>query len=194
MARQVFEDFLHSMRFHVIAEQIGDFTPLQVEGYPDAGFSAVSTPELTVEAVEYKEGSMVYTQKYPGNPSVSDITLSRGVARRDSSFWSWMRVVAEGTGNYRADLRIKHFHRQESLIRDGSPGAIQQPEVNYTEFSPTLPAREYLCRECFPIRHKVAADLDATSSEISIMELDVSMEHFEVVENLEPPSRGQEQV
>lgn len=190
MARQVFEDFLHSMRFHVVAEQIGSFTPLQVEGFPDAGFSAVSTPELTVEAVEYKEGTMIYTQKYPGNPTVSDCTLSRGVARRDSSFWSWIRVVAEGTGNYRADLRILHFHRQESLQR-GAPGAPAQPEVNLTAFDPAIPAREYLCRECFPIRHKVAADLDATSSEISIMELDIAMEHFEVVENLEPPGRGQ---
>ena len=148
-----------------------------------AGFSNVTTPEISTEAVEYKEGTMVYTRKYPGNPTMSDVTLSRGVARLDSSFWDWLRVVVEGgpvggiTAEYRVDLDIKHYHRDTSLIRT-APGF-----ENATDLSQDLPARTYHVREAFPIRHKVAGDLDATASEISIMEIDVAYEHFEITEH-----------
>ena len=75
----------------------------------EAGFSAVTTPEATVEAVEYKEGTMIYTRKFPGNPTQSDITLSRGVARQDSTFWDWLRVVVEGgpAGTVEAEYRYR---------------------------------------------------------------------------------------
>jgi hypothetical protein len=44
------------------------------------------------------------------------------------------------------------------------------------------PARIYHVREAFPTNHKVASDLEATSGEISIMELSIAYEHFEVEE------------
>lgn len=189
MARQVFEDFLHSMRFHVIAEDIGGFVPLQMPGYPDAGFTAVTLPELQVESVEYKEGTMIYPEKYPGNATVSsDLTFSRGVTRRDSSFWTWIRGVAEGTGggNYRATLSIKQYHRERALPRE-FPGV---GTVNATRLDVDVPARIYHCYECFPVRHKPGADLDASTSEVSIMELDVALEHFEIEEDTSGKTRG----
>ncbi len=190
MARPLQTDFLHSMRFQVVVNpgdlNINPLTLLKTDTI-DAGFSAVTTPEATVEAVEYKEGTMVYTRKFPGNPTVSDITLSRGVARLDSSFWDWLRVVIEGgpagqpAAEYRVDLDIKHFHRDASLIR-----AIPD-DKSATVLAAGAPARTYHVREAFPIRHKVAGDLDATASEISIMELDVGYEHFEITEH-QPPA------
>lgn len=180
MARAVATDYLHSMRFQVaVNDGNNPLTTLNPDGVVEAGFSAVTTPEMTVEAVEYKEGNMIYTRKYPGNPSMSDITLSRGVARVDSSFWNWMQLVAEGAefdqpvAQYRQDLDIRHFHRDTSLTGD----TVQ----NRTQLDVGSPARIYRIKEAFPIRHKVAGDLDATASEISIMELDLSFEHFDVV-------------
>jgi phage tail-like protein len=178
MAREVATDFIHSMRFQVVATD-GARPGLSPDGRADAGFSMVTTPEATVEAVEYKEGTFIYTRKYPGNPTMNDLTFSRGVARRDSSFWDWLRVVIEGTGEYRQDLDINHFHRDTALIR-ATPAS--GTEANLTNLDTTAPARVYHVREAFPIRHKVAADLDATASEISIMEMDCSYEHFEVEE------------
>lgn len=193
MARALNTDFLHSMRYHVtlVPNSAGDnpVVSFAAPGRPDAGFSAVTTPEATVEAVEYKEGTFVYTRKYPGNPSMSDVTLSRGVARQDSSFWNWLRLVIEGgpagaiQAEYRADVDIKHFHRDNSLVR-GQPAS--GGEGNLTDLSVDSPARIYHVKEAFPMRHKVAGDLDATASEISIMELDLSYEHFEV-EEFAPP-------
>jgi phage tail-like protein len=183
MARAQATDFLHSMRFHVDAVGVGGVARLVVPGRPQAGFSAVTTPEATVEAVEYKEGNAVYTRKFPGNPTMSDITMTRGVTRGDSSFWEWLRVVAEGSGEYRADLDIKHFHRDTALVRT-QPATGDQP--NLTNLNTDTPGRIYHVREAFPTRQKVAADLDATASEISVMEIDFAFETFEVEERPAP--------
>lgn len=175
------------MRFQVSAQK-ADATVLlkpslsTLDGRPEAGFSACTTPEVSTEPVEYREGTSIYGRKYPGVPSIADITLSRGVARNDSTFWDWMRQVVEGlggSGEYRADLTIKHYHRQEALDR-GLPADTPPPATN-TIIDTANPARQYFVHEAFPIRHKVAADLDATASEISIMELDVAYEYFECV-------------
>jgi len=176
MARPVAEDFLHSMRFHV--EIIDGSRPDAGFGPPEAGFSMCSVPEATVEAVEYKEGTYIYTRKQPGNTSFSDVSLSRGVAITDTAFWVWMKTVIEGAGEYRQDIRIKHYHREEALPGSGDVGA------NLTAI-PTSEdaARTYELFNAFPIRHKVAGDLDATASEISIMELDLSYEYFNLIVN-----------
>jgi phage tail-like protein len=193
MVRPVSQDFLHSMRFHVSVLGTNAAGYLQGGGRdvgtkPEAGFSACSTPEASLEAVEYKEGNFVYTRKYAGVPTVSDITMSRGVARQDSSFWGWMKAAIEGgpiagTGTYREDIQISHYHRDRFL--EATVPTVPTTIIDIGSSGPE-PGRRYTCRECFPIRHKTAADLDATASEISIMELDVSMEYFEV-EEIAPP-------
>lgn len=172
MPRAQSTDYLHSMRFQV---EVADGNHLFL-GQPEAGFSAVTVPEMTIESVEYKEGQMIYTRKYPGNPSMAELTMSRGVTRTDTSFWSWVQTVAEG-GDYRADLRIKHYHR------DSLPNvAFPPPAVpNSTVINKDAGAKVYEVHEAFPMRHKVASDLDATASEVSIMELDVAFEHFAVL-------------
>lgn len=172
MARPVAEDFLHSMRFHV--EVINGEGPNF--GPPEAGFNMCSVPEATVEAVEYKEGTYIYTRKQPGNTTFSDLTLSRGVAITDSAFWTWIKTVIEGAGEYRQDIRIKHYHREEALPGSGDVG------VNLTAIPTSVEAaRTYEIFNAFPARHKVAGDLDATASEISIMELDLSYEYFNLI-------------
>jgi len=173
MARAQASDFLHSMRFHVTASDSGflDQPPNQADGRGHAGFSMCSTPEATVEVMEYKEGTFVYTRKFPGNPTMADMTLSRGVARMDSTFWNWIQKVIEGQGEYRTDLQIKHYHRAQAL---NGP--------NITQINIENPARIYHVKEAFPARHKVAGDMDATAGEISIMELDIAYEHFTVEE------------
>jgi len=174
MARAQNTDFLHSMRFHVTATTADSGTPLDNSTKsPTAGFMSVSTPEATVEAVEYREGLYNFPRKFPGNTTVSDVTMQKGVARGDSTFWTWLKVVIAGTGEYRADLEIKHFDRRvlnATLSQNAG-----------TTFA--TPARTYTLKEAFPIRHKVAADLDASTSDISIMELDVAYEYFEIKED-----------
>jgi len=175
MARPVSEDFLHSMRFHVEVVS-GEVAAEERLGPPQAGFSMCSVPEATIEAVEYKEGTYIYTRKQPGNTTFAPISLSRGVAITDQAFWKWTKTVMEGAGNYREDVRIKHYHREEALT--GST------EGNLTAIPTEVDAqRTYLVHEAFPARYKVAGDLDATASEISIMELDLELEYYELIVN-----------
>src|SRR5688572_5902390 len=102
MARAEADDFIHSMRFHVKADGPRQMLP-RASGEAQAGFSQVSTPAGSVAVAEYREGHYIYTRKQPGIPAVEDISLSRGVTRRDTEFWDWLRVVIEGSGEYRAD-------------------------------------------------------------------------------------------
>ena len=184
MARSQKTDFLHSMRFHVQAIiATGGAADLDLNATPSqhqaqAGFTSVSTPEATIEAVDYREGGYVYGRKFPGNPSMGDLTMQRGVARTDMSFWKWVRVVIEGSGEYRADLNIMHYHRDKALTRPYPT----TDTVNLASIDLAAPARIYHVFEAFPTRHKVAGDLDATASEISIMEIDFAYESFEIEE------------
>lgn len=177
MARAQSTDFLHSFRWQVVATSPDGTPRLQPAGRPQAGFSTTTLPEVTIEGAEYREGTFVYTRKQPGVPTVSDCSLQRGTARLDTSFWDWARVAVEGSGEVRADVDINHFHRDTALNRD-FPTDGTQP--NLTNINVDAPAFAYHLRECLPIRCKPAGDLDATSSEINLMEFDFSVENFEV--------------
>jgi len=177
MARAVDTDFLQSMRFQVEvdAQGGGGVTTLSLKGPSgtSAGFSAVTTPELSSEAVEYREGLYVYTRKFPGVPTQADITMSRGVARRDTSFFTWIKTVVEGAGavpakEYRIDFTIKQYDRETSL--QGTDTLLESAK----------PVRSYVVKEAFCIRCKPAGDLDATASDVSIKELDCAYEQFSV--------------
>jgi len=171
MARAQSFDYLHNMRFHVSA--VENYVPLNTIN-AQAGFSACTIPEATIEAVEYKEGQFLYTRKYPGHVTFGDVTMSRGVARKDAAFWEWIRTVIEGTGEYRTELLIKHFHRADTL-----PGPSAPPAEN---LNLQAAAKIYKLWQAFPTRHKLSSDLDATDSGVSIMELDVAYEHCEMIE------------
>ena len=183
MARAKISDFLHSFRFHVVLTGFGNDGDRQLErstdGRSSAGFNAVSTPEASHDAVEYREGTHIYTQKFPGIPTVSDITLSRGVAHKDGKFWAWMKDVIEGNAEYRGNLDIFHLHRDS---RPAS-GAGTLEEYTPPEASPPGGFIKYKCNQALPIRMKVSSDLDATASEVSIQELDLAIESFDVIDS-----------
>ena len=188
MAREVISDFLHSFRYHVSvsttdgtvflgSSAINGTKPTGAsQMQPQAGFSAVNTPSGTIDAVEYREGQYIYTRKYPGIPTMDDVTMSRGVALTDTEFFKWFIVAAEGFGEYRADVSIFHFHRHDGLSgRIGTP-----PTAAEGRFLDKEARKEYKLFDAFPTAHKVAGDLDGTASEISIMDLTVAYERFDV--------------
>jgi len=193
MTRVAASDPLQSFRFHAVAGAvpggipgtngtdilqpetagIGDVAGGDGEG-AQAGFSAITTPEITVEHVEYREGIRVYTQKYPGVPSVSEVTFSRGAARGDTAFFNWILAAIEGS-EYRTDITVYHIQRPaRTLDRDTSNGSPIFPlaDENY--------AKLYKLKECSPARIKIAADMDASTGDVSIAELDVAFERFDI--------------
>lgn len=176
MARAMATDPLHAFRFHVKCGAVAGVAddPLQpAEGggvgiEAEAGFQAVTTPELTVESAEYREGIKTYTQKYPGIPTTNTLTLSRGAARYDTAFYLWVVAAAEGR-EYRTDLSIFH------ALREGRTYPFDAAN-NFTLGN----SKVYICREAWPARVKLAGDLDASTSDVSIAEIDVEWEKPDV--------------
>lgn len=169
MARAEATDFLQNFRFHARVtggEDFLSFDPGGVGVDGEAGFQSITIPEETYEASEYREGIYKFTKKFPGIPTFGDVTLMRGIVAADTGFSDWA-VATRGGAEYRADVLIEHHHRQ-----DAPPGigeAIAAPA-----------ARAYLLHEAFCIRSKPGADMDATSGEVSMGEIDIAIEWFEL--------------
>lgn len=168
MARLQKADPLQGFRFHVEIVAGEDFLTFKSDDTSspkgEAGFQSATLPEQTSEMAEYREGAMTYTRKFPGVPTMNNVTLMRGVYLKDTKFDAWIKRTAEG-GEYRCDVAIYHWHRQDKPAE--MPGD-------------TSKARIYLLHEAFPSRAKPGADLDSTSSEVSLAELDIEFEWFEV--------------
>lgn len=174
MARPQTTDFLQAFRFHVRVEETSQIRPEQLQFRPspnanqpaggEAGFQSVTLPEASVEPAEYREGTYKYLRKFPGPQTYSDATFMRGATISDTVFFDWVKQVWNG-GEYRADLTVLHFHRDD-----------------VADLGTKIPAasRTYALYECLPIRCKPGADFDATSGEVSLMELDVACEYMEV--------------
>jgi len=185
MARAVSTDFFQNMYFLVTATRPDGLnmlnrTALSGVNAP-AGFQSCTVPSVSTDPVEYREGTFIYTRKYPGIPSMDQITLNRGVARLDSAFFAWMRLVNEGSGDYRADVQIKHFHRGVSLTRPFP--TTGGPATNRTFIDEQAqPGRIYHVAEAFPSMVKLAGDLDGTSSDVSLQEIQLEYEYVEIEE------------
>lgn len=133
------------------------------EGGAQAGFQSVTLPELSVEPVEYREGTFTWTQKYPGPPTVSDCTLMRGIAKKDTAFFDWVEGAVNGK-EYRMDITIWHYQRAEMGSAKKSDTSSEMRRVE--------------CKNCVPTRAKPAADFDSMSGEVSMAEVDFALESF----------------
>ena len=172
--RAAADDLLQGFRFHVTANDGTDSDPLQrgvvrgndFEGGGQAGFQSATIPEITLEAAEYREGTFVWTQKYPGPPTVSDLSLIRGISKQDTAFYDMCMASVNGQ-QYRADVTVWHYQRAEM-------GSAAQSETADT-------IRHLECRNAFAMRAKPAGDMDATSGEVSMAEVDIAMESFVLI-------------
>jgi len=145
----------------------------------EAGFQSITLPDVSDEVAEYREGNRTYTKKFPGVPSVTDTTFQRGVARYDSAFYSWLLAAIEGD-EYRADVVIYHVQRPKRSV-DIVGGAGGHMTMAANELAVTdANTKRYILREAFPMRVKLAGDLDSAASDISISEMDVALERIDV--------------
>jgi phage tail-like protein len=135
-----------------------------------AGFQSVTLPEITTEAAEYREGTFTWTRKFQGPPTVSDVSLMRGVAKYDTTFHDWIMAGINGE-EYRADITIYHYQRSNMAPAAGVPGGEAIDDA----------FRRIECKECMCTRAKPGGDFDSTSGEISLMECDFALESFEIV-------------
>lgn len=172
MTRAAENDLMQGFRFHVTAAKEDGADPLsfsragEFEGKGQAGFQSVTIPEITVEASEYREGTFKWTQKYPGPPTVSECTLMRGVAKKDTTFYDWVRDSVDGD-EYRTTVSIWHYQRTE--MGDANDAITTASEHRYIQ-----------CNNCFGMRAKPSGDFDSMAGEVSMAEVDFAMESFEL--------------
>lgn len=152
MARAQADDLLQSFRFRVV-DVDGSFISAT------AGFNSVTTPNLTLEAAEYREGNRKYTKKQPGVPTVESVTMQRGIALNETQFADWILKKVLGGKPYRTDLMI-NVYNQEKTGENVDDAA----------------SRQITCSECFPTSVKLIGDLDATSSDINLQEVEAACE------------------
>ena len=100
-----------------------------------------------------------------GDTTFDDITLSRGVTTASSEFHLWMLAARQGK-EYRSDIKIKQFHRKNISSQN--------------DFSALKPSRVIKCFEALPVTSKPGSDLESTNSDISVQEITIGMEYFEV--------------
>ena len=174
MARAQSSDFLQNFRFHVratLAGGAGNPIGLTRPELGEAGFQSVTIPDVTFEAAEYREGIYKYTKKFAGPATFSDVSLMRGVIATDTQFYDWAMRSTQGE-EYRADLEILHFSRADYPTGGGKTENVTLPDT---------PSRVIKCWECIPIRGKPSADMDATTGEVSMAEMDIALERFEIL-------------
>jgi phage tail-like protein len=161
MARSIETDPYHKFRFHVVDPAGGNLDPV-------AGFMTVTMPNVAAEEPTYREGTFVWTQKYPGVPTVGDVSMTKGVFRRDSDFHRWILKCINGGQDYRADLIVYQYHISDEFGINGSP------------------SRATRLLEAWAKDVKSTEDLDASSSEVLTQSLTLSVE--QIVPELVPTS------
>lgn len=168
--RAAVNDLMQGFRYHVTSNNADGSDILQPvirrDGMgPEAGFQSITLPDISVEAVEYREGTFSWTQKYPGPPTVSDMTLMRGIAKRDTAFFDAVMASINGD-EYRMDVTVYHYQRTEM-------GKAQQAQTDGE-------LRKIVCLNAFAMRAKPAGDLDSMAGDVSLSEVDIAMESFKM--------------
>jgi phage tail-like protein len=166
MARAQATDFYHTHKFQVIDDGGAGTKFLNTP----AGFNTLTIPEYTLDVVEYKEGIWTYRRKFPGDVTVSDVSFTRGVMKKDTDFFKWVVACIEGK-EYRTDMTIRHLHR------DDVSG------LGTKDYSEVAGKRIIKLYEAMPIRVKLGTDFDSMSAEVSIQEMDVAVEHIDITDS-----------
>lgn len=190
MPRALATDFLHNFRFNARAKTSGmteaenlfDRDNVLPTGAvrEEAGFNSITSPEMSTDAVEYREGMYNFTRKQTGIPTVSDVTFSRGVILGDSSLYGWFRTHIDG-GEYRADVQYWLYHRTAMAAPSSTASKFRGFSSSNTVTDATK-ALSVMLHEAAPIRFKPFGDMDATASDISLQEMDVTMEYWDYVD------------
>lgn len=124
----------------------------------EGGFSAVGTPEVSIDMNEYRAGDDTpYRRKVAGLPTVNDITLSKGKIFGAAKIFKQIadNVVYRGAG-WLGTVTIIHYHPK-----------------GYTK---------YTLYEAFTTRVRFDGDLDSMASDVSVSEMDIAYRYFDMEE------------
>ena len=188
MARLRFLDHLQTYAFH-----LADVTPSLAPPFFSLGmgapvsFSQCSMPEITLEVESFRQLCSMYQTHVVSAASVGPISLSRGVLSVDSTLYRWINRSIMGSDRVHRDLCLLHASSMAPLHNIGSEykeGDGITPANNSVKLGADAGAygmfralgKGFILHNCVPTRYKAGTDLDATSGEVSIAELEIQPE------------------
>jgi hypothetical protein len=171
------------------------------------GFQSVSLPSVSAEAQSFSQINDYYSNYYYTNFSVEPISMARGVRAFDSSFYRWMIRSLRGEDRVQRDFLLLHFYANVGIVdaTNGDVAAIAAAAAiaggfagaaagNFTVAAAgasvaagvglgnlemiNMVGKAYMLYGCLPTRYKAGTDLDATSGDASIAELEMQPHHF----------------
>lgn len=148
------------------------------------GFSGCTAPGVTLETHEIPQLNTVWKHHHYSGATVDPITLSRGVRADDDSMWDWVEKAIHGQDVPYRDLMLVHSTEAKASFTDRAVVGLAAGLVNpiagvaalHTPDSyeaRLIPGRLWILWETIPIAYKSGTDFDATSAEVSIMELTI---------------------
>lgn len=97
---------------------------VEIERVAHAGFKSQSEIKAEVATVEQWEGGAIIPDKTPGRVTVSDVTLERGAANKDSDLYDWWLETVKMTANaglptpgYKRDVDTIQRDRDATVLR-----------------------------------------------------------------------------
>lgn len=121
-----------------------------IDGKEEAGFSEVSSPDITSDPVEYREGNMAGKTpgKQPGILKYSDVTLKRGTTE-SQVFVDWMKEIQNGKAPRRTvvitlmDDEMKEVASWQ--LEKAWPTKYSAPDFNATSNEVAIESLELVC-------------------------------------------------
>jgi phage tail-like protein len=195
MARARIADYLQVHRFQLLDVSYKLGLPPFVFN-PVAGFSSITSPEIEIETEEHPEGNFFFKRHLISGGNVSPITLQKGSTFWDSEFWLWFAATMQGqpgtlippvmSGGRRNLLLIQFMgYNVKALTEDNIAlgmtfGLVADMLTAFqTDVAAFVPAKAWMLFDCLPTRYKAGGDFDATSAEISLMELEITPDRIE---------------
>ncbi len=130
---------------------------VEIDGIATAAFSEVSIGPMTVETIDYREGTdPPHVRKIPGLAKTGDVTLKRGITR-SLDLYHWFRQVA--TGQLAGNRRTVAITIMDEALND---------------------AARFVVSEAWPTKYE-PSDLNGKGNEICIETLELANEGIERV-------------
>jgi phage tail-like protein len=122
---------------------------VEIDGIVQAGFSEVTIPDSTTEAVDYREGKDQFTRKLLGQTKHGNVSLKWGITDSMELYDNWYKLVQQG--------KISSARRNMAIILLNDEGA---------------PSARWEFENAWPIKYK-APDLSAKGNDVAIETLEV---------------------
>lgn len=184
MARPRLLDLMQAFPFWVFDVSGNQGSTLFSVFDPTLGFSAVTAPEISVETRDIQPGNWEYKRRVVKGAEAGSITLSRGARFYDSDFYNWITNAILGRQPVRRNLVLVHFMGLRAPSQaialaqgHGNNANLSFPDNGAAQLATRTPGRAWVLYDCLPIRYRAGSDFDASSSDVSIQELEVQPEH-----------------